>query len=304
MPHVVVIAMENQEAAGLIGSPYAPWITRAASTYGLATNYDSITYPSQPNYIALTSGGTQGVTTDRPVTLTVPDIVDELAARGLSWKAYIEALPAHDKLAQASANGLYGRQYDPFVSYRDIQASPARMARVVGLSQLSADLATGALPDFAWITPDQCHDMHGVRVAAQGAPTGAGAAPANPCGFQQTRADLIRAGDEFLATWVPRILESPSWTPGSVVFVTWDEGNGVDSRGCCDAVPGGGRVPALVITRPAVHVVSTTAYNHYSLLATVERLLGVPCLGYTCDVQHVHPMLDLLPRPGTGGAPG
>ncbi len=285
--HVVVIVMENQASSDLAGNPSAPWITHAAKTYGYAANYFSVGYPSQSDYIALTSGSTQGVFSDHPVTLDAHNIVDELEGAGLSWKAYIEGLPA-DKLAPSSPDGRYGRQYDPFVSYRDIQTNPSRMANVVDLSSLAHDLQAGSLPAFAWITPDQCHDMHGI--------TGTGAASAAAtCGFAQSRASLIRAGDEFLATWVPRILASPSWTPDSVLFVTWDESNGVDNQGCCDATPGGGRVLALAITQPAVHVESTVAYNHYSLLATVERLLGLACLGNTCDTRNVRPMLDLLP---------
>src|SRR5690348_9221152 len=59
--HVFVIMMENTGYDSLIGNPNAPWINFAASTYGLATNYDGVAHPSQPNYIAATSGSTNGV---------------------------------------------------------------------------------------------------------------------------------------------------------------------------------------------------------------------------------------------------
>lgn len=62
--HVFVIMMENTGFDALIGNPNAPWINFAAATYGLATNYFGVTHPSQPNYIAATSGSTNGVADD------------------------------------------------------------------------------------------------------------------------------------------------------------------------------------------------------------------------------------------------
>src|SRR6266536_1181031 len=85
--HVFVIMMENTSYTSLIGNPNAPFINSAAATYGLATNYFGVTHPSQPNYIAATSGSTNGVVNDNDVTIKVPNIVNQLESHGKTWKA-------------------------------------------------------------------------------------------------------------------------------------------------------------------------------------------------------------------------
>jgi phosphatidylinositol-3-phosphatase len=90
--HVFLIMMENTTYTRLIGNPNAPFINFAARTYGLATNYTGITHPSQPNYIASTSGSTNGVADDNDTTIDVPNIVDQLESHGKSWKEGLHAV--------------------------------------------------------------------------------------------------------------------------------------------------------------------------------------------------------------------
>ena len=106
--HVFVIMMENTGYASLIGNPNAPWINQAAQKYGLATSYFGVTHPSQPNYIAATSGSTNGVTSDNDVTINVPNIVDQLEAHGKTWKAYMQSYAlCTTPLQHACGNQLY-----------------------------------------------------------------------------------------------------------------------------------------------------------------------------------------------------
>src|SRR5437870_3506295 len=141
--HVFVIMMENTGYDSLIGNPNAPWINNAAARYGLAKTYYGVTHPSQPNYIAATSGSTNGVPDDNDITISVPNIVDQLEANGKTWRAYMQSLSlCVTKLDHACGNQLYERKHDPFVSYQDVQSSPARMANIVDLSQFSSDLAS------------------------------------------------------------------------------------------------------------------------------------------------------------------
>src|SRR5438477_12977009 len=86
--HVFIIMMENTGYKSLIGNPNAPWINFAAANYGLATNYTGVTNPSQPNYIAATSGSINDVMDDNDTTINVPNIVDQLESHGKTWKAY------------------------------------------------------------------------------------------------------------------------------------------------------------------------------------------------------------------------
>src|SRR5207302_825615 len=95
-------------------------------------------------------------------------------AKSHTWKGYMQGLSlCVTKLVHACGNQLYERKHNPFVSFSDVQSSPARMANIVDLSQLDTDLANNTVPDYAWISPDQCNDMHGRG----------GGGPSDPCDF-------------------------------------------------------------------------------------------------------------------------
>src|ERR1700741_858263 len=210
--HVFLIMMENTSYTSLIGNPNAPFVNFAAATYGTATNYTGITHPSQPNYIAATSGSTNGVANDNDTTIDVPNIVDQLESHGKSWKGYMQSYSlCATPLDHACGNQLYERKHNPFIRYKDVQSNPARVANIVAFSQLATDLANNTVPNYVWISPDQCHDMHG-----------RGATPADPCDFSQIQ-PLISTGDTFLLNTVNAIMSSKAWTGNSVIFITWDE---------------------------------------------------------------------------------
>jgi len=289
--HVFIIMMENTGIEALVGNANAPWINKAIQTNGVAGNYYGVSHPSQPNYVAATSGALNGVLNDNDITIDAPNIVDQLETHGKTWKGYMQSYSlCATKLDHACGNQRYERKHNPFVSYADVQNSPARMANLVDLSQLSTDLANNTVPDYVWISPDQCNDMHG-RAAT----------PADPCDFSQIQ-QLITTGDQFLSTTVSAITSSKAWTGNSVIFITWDEsdftGSGPfgfgDTRGCCAANPGGGHVLTLVITRQGGARASFTPYNHYSMLATIEDGWKLGCLANTCDTAAVPPMSDLV----------
>jgi phosphatidylinositol-3-phosphatase len=294
--HVFVIMMENTGYNTLIGNPNAPFINFAVANTGLATNYFGVTHPSQPNYIAATSGGLNGVINDNDININVVNIVDQLESHGKTWKAYMQSLSlCATKLDHACGNQLYERKHNPFVSYLDVQTDAVRMANVVDFSDFATDLANNTVPDFVWISPDQCHDMHG-RAATS----------ADPCDFSQVQ-PLITTGDTFLRDTVVAILSSKAWKDNSVIFITWDEadftGSGFqgfgDDSGCCDSVAGqgGGHVVMLVISKSVRRArTSDDAANHYSMLATIEDGWHLGCLGFTCDRENVKPMTDLVRR--------
>jgi len=290
--HVWVVMMENTGYDALIGNPNAPFVNAAAQTYGAATNSYGVTHPSQPNYIAVTSGSTNGVPDDGDYTIDVPNIVDQLEAHGKTWRDYQQSLSLcnGDKLASSCGDSLYERKHNPFVSYLDVQSSPDRMANVVDLDQLDADLASGNVADYNFIAPDQCHDMHG-------------RGSAGACNYGNVQG-LIATGDAFLRDLVGKITSAPSWNGNSVIFITWDESDYTgsptdygfgDTSGCCDADPGGGHVVTIAISH-SDHAArsSDTPYNHYSLLATIQDGWKLGCLANTCDVADVPRMTDLV----------
>ncbi|HEX5416697.1 MAG TPA: alkaline phosphatase family protein [Chloroflexota bacterium] len=275
--HAFIVVEENHEYDQIIGSPDAPYINKLASQYGLATNYYAVTHPSLPNYLALISGSTQGITNDCPdCSVNAPNLVDELARRGISWKAYLESMPrpcynygnAGSPL-DAMSGDFYVRRHDPFLYFQDISSNPSRCDRVVPFEQLATDLHNNAVPDFVWITPNLANDMHN---------------------------GSVKAGDDWLAAQVPAILRSAAWRDNGVLFITWDEGT--TNAGCC-GVSGGGRVPLLVITPNQGPRRSSTPYTHYSLLRTLEESWGLALLGHSGDAD-TRPVLDLLGRASGG----
>jgi hypothetical protein len=191
------------------------------------------------------------------------NLVDALEVSGKSWKSYQEDVPGPCFLGASSGN--YAMKHNPFVYFRDIREDPARCQQVVPLPQLADDLQTGALPDFAWVTPNLQHDMHDGSVAE---------------------------GDQWLAGFLPPILASDAWRQNGLVLVTWDEGRG-DSACCGGAV--GGHTPLLVLTpagKPGYH--PPHPVTHYGVLRTIEEVWGLPYLGKSGE-PGVDSLLDVWP---------
>jgi phosphatidylinositol-3-phosphatase len=241
--HVFLIVMENHSAQEALSAPFTASL---ASRFGVAENYHAVAHPSEPNYLALSSGSTWGVEDDSYHVLPRHDIGTELTKAGVSWRAYMEGLTDAGCIDSPVP---YDPGHNPFAFY-----GGACPSNVVPLSSLSTDLA-GNAPRFTWITPDRCHDTHDCAV---------------------------EVGDAWLRQEVGQITASPAWKPGALLFITWDE----------DDQSADNRVLTLVVAPGLGHRTSTRGYTHYSLLATVEDLLGVQRLGQSASAT---PMTDLLP---------
>jgi hypothetical protein len=320
MNHVFVIMMENTSYSDLLdpSNTNTTFIQSIASKYGLETNYSGVTHVSMPNYIAATSGSNWGSNSDDVAQAPFFDhtnIVDQFEQSHVSWKAYMEDLPSPGDTVAQTSDGLYVRKHDPFLMYPDVYNNPARANNVVPLTQLTTDLSTNKVPQFVWITPNQCNNMHGGTASCP--------FPDSPTDANQVA--LYQDGDSFLHTWVTAIMHSKAWTGNSAIFVTWDESSFADdapfgpndTSGCCDAprlpatppnpssggggdlaggsVYGGGHVPMIVITRNGHHAsTDDTPTNHYSLLQTIEQNWNLPYLGNASDTLQVHSLAPLL----------
>lgn len=235
--------MENHSFAEALTGAFTASL---AAQSGEALNYRAITHPSVPNYLALTSGSTWGITDDSYHDLPPADIGHELTHAGVPWRAYMEGLGPQGCLRTPLP---YDPGHNPFLFF-----GGGCPANVVPFTRFAQDIGSGDAPRFAWITPDICHDQHSCPVAT---------------------------GDMWLRATVGGIRRSAAWQPGSVLFITWDE----------DDAGAGNHVLALVVTEGGGHLTSRRAYDHYSLLATVEDLLGVPRLK---NAAAASPMTDLL----------
>lgn len=240
--HVFVIVMENKSPEEALAGSFTASL---AATYREAANYHAVAHPSVPNYLALTSGSTWGVTDDSYHVLPAQDIGDQLTEARVSWRAYMEGLGGAGCLDSPVP---YDPGHNPFAFY-----GGRCPANVVPLTSLAADL-NGSTPLFSWITPDMCHDEHSCSVSV---------------------------GDAWLRQTAGMITGSKAWTAGGLLFVVWDEDDGSADN----------RVLSLVIAPNQSHRVSNQPYTHYSLLATIEDLLGVGRLGKAVGVT---PMTDLV----------
>jgi phosphatidylinositol-3-phosphatase len=208
--HVVWILLEN-EGYSVVGSSSAPYLNALSSECGLATNYLAVGHPSLPNYIALTSGSTQGISSDGEPSeypLTVPSIFSQL---GENWRAYAESMPSS---CDRVTSGTYAARHNPAVYYLPITAECRRHDVA-----LTYPLNLGA--KFTYIAPNVCDDMHSCAVAT---------------------------GDTWLSQFVPMIIASPQYQARSLVlFITFDENdtqaiNRVPTFVIAPSVPRGERV--------------------------------------------------------------
>ena len=195
-PHVFVVVMEN---TGLDSALRSEPIARLASANALATNYHAVARPSLPNYLALTSGNTWGITDDGYHSLpSAADLGAQLTTAGVSWRAYMEGMTADAGCMRSPYP--YALKHDPFAYY-----GGACPSNVVPIESLDADLA-GATPSFVWISPGLCHDGHDCAIDVAGT---------------------------WLDGLVTRIESSEAWRSGATLFIVWDEGGG----GGSDLVP-------------------------------------------------------------------
>src|SRR5215471_1627665 len=120
--HTVVVVMENHSSAEIIGNPAAPFINQLARTGALFTRSYAITHPSEPNYLALFSGSTQGLADDScPRTFTAPNLAASLIAASLSFVGYAEDLPGAG--SPACSQGEYARKHVPWTDFTNVPAS-------------------------------------------------------------------------------------------------------------------------------------------------------------------------------------
>ena len=104
--HVVVVVFENHEASSISGNPDAPTFNALARRYATLTNYDGVAHPSLPNYLALVSGSTQGISSDcTDCIVRAASLADTLGRAGKTWKTYAEGLPSPGFTGAASADG-------------------------------------------------------------------------------------------------------------------------------------------------------------------------------------------------------
>ena len=264
--HVFVITMENHDSTQIVGSGEAPYINDTLiKGYSSSSNFNDLldvaSIPSEPHYVLLEAG--TNVFSDRAFTddsnpsdvnstASTAHLTNQLKDAGVSWMSYQEGLDATSGDCPINTSGFYAPKHDPFIFFKDVSGSPPSttnaycVAHHKPYSAFADDLKNDKVAAYNFITPNQCHDMHG-----QGG-----------C----TESNTIIAGDNWLKDNLPDLITYAN-THAGVIFIVWDEGVAT------------AKMPFLAIG-PTVkkNHVGTVNYNHRSVIKTVETIFGVPFL--------------------------
>jgi phosphatidylinositol-3-phosphatase len=242
--HVFVIVMENHSYSEVWNRGTTPYTTQLGTTYARATNYHAIGHPSLPNYLEMYGGSRYGISTDCSPSsschVNARNLADNLDAKGLKWKAYMDSMPAP---CYIKTSGEYAPKHNPLVYFDDIRTNSARCSsHVVSFSALAGDLsALSTTPNYAFISPNLCNNMHSCSIST---------------------------GDNWLRGHVPAILNSAACKVDTcLVMLTWDEDDGSSSNHVLTIFAGSGAKAGAS---------SSASYSHYSLLRTVEAIFGLP----------------------------
>ena len=248
---LVVIVMENETYANIVGNSQAPYLNRLIAQAELFTDYAGVADGSNPNYLAMTSGLTSALS---PPAANIFQAIDA-SGGSLAWKEFMESMPGncaqgYSTNVPGTSVALYTADHDPDYEYR-----AATTCSTNDVPMTAATFNPASLPDLSYVVPNECDDMHTLPGNGQACPAYFGANPG---------ASVISMGDNWLATVVPPLLAQPNVT----VLITWDEGS--------------------MSTTPPEHLVAVeagagvvpgssdgTAYTHYGLEAGMYRYFGL-----------------------------
>jgi phospholipase C len=255
--HVVIVIMENKNYDAIIGHPdEAPYINNTLARGGAVfSNSFAVTHPSQPNYLALFSGSTQGVTNDNcPKNFkNAANLGAELIRAGLRFTGYSEVMPSAGYTGCGHGVPLFGytRSHNPWVDFSNVPT-----ASNLTFASFPKDYAR--LPAVSIVVPDECHDMHSCR---------------------RDNGDLwMKANLGGYASWAR--------SHNSLLIVTWDE----DGTRLEIPLLGGGdgnKVPTIFY---GAHVRTGTYgehITHYSILRTLEDMYGLAHAGASASAKPI-----------------
>lgn len=244
--HVFIVVEENHGYSSVVGNTSMPYLNMLINNGGLATQYYANQHNSLTDYLWLTSGSNDGVTSTTPtcpskLTITKDSAARRLDAAGVSWKTYQEDLPSVGWLGCASGN--YIASHNPFAFYSDIQNSSWNQKKMVPFTQFNTDLTNNAFPHYSFITPNLCNDAHDCS---------------------------LNVADNWLKKNIDPLLNTNMFQSDGdgVLIITFDEGT--------TNVNGGGRI-AWVIVGPGIKggYRSTTFYQHQNTLKLMLEGLGL-----------------------------
>lgn len=259
---VIVLVMENQDYAAIIGSASAPYLNGLAQRGAALDNFYANTRPSIGNYFMMTTG--QIITNDSSFNgvVTADNLVRRMTASGRTWRVYAESIPSTGYLG-GDVNP-YVKRHNPFAYFSDVVNDAAQAQNIVPFSQMASDLAANRLPDFSFVIPDNYSNMHDC-------PPGT-----SSCTNEQKMA----YGDNWLRNNLDPVLTSAALPANTIVVITFDEA-------VTDTTNGGGKIVTIFAgPRSKANYRSSTLYQHHNLLAMFcqgLRLSACPGVGASAN---------------------
>ena len=238
--NVFIVVFENTDADQVLAQPTFDTLSKQG-TY--LSDFDAVTHPSQPNYIAMTSADTQGVTDDKPIDLDKKNIIDLLETKGITWKVYAEDYPGNCDASEFA--GLYVRKHNPFISYNNIRNNAQRCANIVNADQLDKDIQAGTVPQFAFYIPNIKNDGHDTGVAY---------------------------ADNWLKTTMLPRFNNATFIKDRLVIITFDEGSSKDPTA-------ENKIYTLFYGPMVQNQIIGDKYNFYNMLRTIEDAWALGTLG-------------------------
>jgi hypothetical protein len=283
---VFVIVMENKAWCEVQGSSSAPYINNTMLTNGaFAANYlgpnNGGLHPSEPNYIWMEAGDNLGVTNDNDPSSnhqsTTNHLVTYLDKVNVTWKSYQEDIPGTE--CPLTGTGKYAPKHNPNVFFDDSTGTNNASYQYCidhnrPLTELDTDLSQGTVAQYNFVTPNMCNDMH------------------DSCAPQN---DSIKQGDDWLATWIPKIMASQAYKNNGAILVTFDEAEStiLGGNACCILANCPiGLIALSPLAKPGYK--NNTKYDHSSLLKSIQEIFGsTPLLGHAAD-SGVSDLADLF----------
>jgi len=261
--------MENHDWAGIQGSPSAPYINNTLlpmASYCLQFYNSDIAHPSEPNYLWLEAGTNFDIIDNGEPFAdhqnTTNHLVTYLNNAGISWKTYQEDISGLE--VPLYGTNAYVPRHNPFVFFDDVTgtnnpAYPYGIAHIRPLFELAGDLTNNNVARYNFITPNLCNDMHDACAPFY---------------------DPILQGDTWLASVIPKIMNSAAYTNGGAIFITWDESD-------LDDIQPIGMIVLSPLAKGGGYF-NTIRYSHSSTLRTFQEIFGVtPFLGAAANANNL-----------------
>jgi phosphatidylinositol-3-phosphatase len=251
--HAVVVILENQNYASVVGSQAMPYWNSLAQKYALVTNYYSNSHESVAAHMMLASG--KGFY-DKTTVFSDDNSVRQLVKAGKTWKFYGEGLPTTGYMGDTA--GDYDKDHNPFAYISDVVNAQAQQQNMVPFSQFTVDMTSNALPTYSYVVPTNRNNGSKCPV------------PYSGC----TNDEKLKAADDWLKANIDPLIQNASFQQDGVLIITFDSA-GDTSTDTPEYL--GGKVATLIISPKVIAgpQTSTTTFDHAATLRVMLESVGM-----------------------------